>query len=76
MRTRFFSFLTMLTAAGAIMAGTPKYIFYYIGDGMGMGQVMATEAYNRTVLGNYSADIPRKALGDKSQPTKMIMICR
>ncbi|MDE5689665.1 MAG: alkaline phosphatase, partial [Duncaniella sp.] len=52
MQTRFFSFLTMLTAAGAIMAGTPKYIFYYIGDGMGMGQVMATEAYNRTVLGN------------------------
>ncbi|WP_289299437.1 alkaline phosphatase [Duncaniella muris] len=52
MRTRFFSFLTMLTAAGAILAGTPKYIFYYIGDGMGMGQVMATEAYNRTVLGN------------------------
>lgn len=52
MRTRLFSFLTMLTAAGAIMAGTPKYIFYYIGDGMGMGQVMAAEAYNRTVLGN------------------------
>lgn len=52
MRTRFFSFLTMLTATGAILAGTPKYIFYYIGDGMGMGQVMAAEAYNRTVLGN------------------------
>ena len=52
MRTRLFSFLTMLTAAGAILAGTPKYIFYYIGDGMGMGQVMAAEAYNRTVLGN------------------------
>ena len=47
MRTRFFSFLTMLTATGP-----PKYIFYYIGDGMGMGQVMAAEAYNRTVLGN------------------------
>lgn len=33
-------------------AESPKYIFYYIGDGMGMGQVMGTEAYNRTVLGN------------------------
>lgn len=31
---------------------TPKYIFYYIGDGMGMGQVMGAEVYNRTVLGN------------------------
>lgn len=52
MRTRLFSLLTMLTAAGAMFAGTPKYVFYYIGDGMGMGQVMAAEAYNRTVLGN------------------------
>lgn len=52
MRTRLFSFLTMLTAAGAMFGGTPKYVFYYIGDGMGMGQVMAAEAYNRTVLGN------------------------
>ena len=52
MRTRLYSFLTMLTAAGALFATSPKYIFYYIGDGMGMGQAMATEAYNRTVLGN------------------------
>lgn len=29
-----------------------KYIFYFIGDGMGMGQIMAAESYNRTVLGN------------------------
>lgn len=29
-----------------------KYIFYFIGDGMGMGQVMAAQAYNRHVLGN------------------------
>ncbi len=28
-------------------ADTPKYIFYFIGDGMGLGPVMATEAYNR-----------------------------
>lgn len=31
---------------------TPKYIFMFIGDGMGMGHVMATETYNRLVLNN------------------------
>lgn len=30
-------------------AETPKYIFYFIGDGMGMGHVMATRNYLRTV---------------------------
>ena len=42
-------------AAGipAMTAGdAPKYVFYFIGDGMGLGHVMSTEAYNRTVLGN------------------------
>ena len=34
-------------AAGA---QSPKYIFYYIGDGMGMGPVVAAETYNRVVL--------------------------
>ncbi len=33
-------------------AAGPKYIFYFIGDGMGMGHVMATQTYNRVVLGN------------------------
>lgn len=40
--------VTVMTAA----AQSPKYIFYYIGDGMGMGPVMAAETYNRTILGN------------------------
>lgn len=31
-------------------AQSPKYIFYYIGDGMGMGPVVAAETYNRVVL--------------------------
>ena len=31
-----------------------RYIFYFIGDGMGMGHVYATETYNRDVLGNSS----------------------
>ena len=33
-------------------ADAPKYIFYYIGDGMGMGPVVAAETYNRTILKN------------------------
>lgn len=33
-------------------AKAPKYIFYYIGDGMGMGPVMAAQTYNRVILGN------------------------
>lgn len=33
-------------------AESPKYIFYFIGDGMGMGHVLASQTYNRMVLGN------------------------
>lgn len=40
-----------LAALGA-QAQTPKYIFYYIGDGMGMGPVMAAQTYNRVVRGS------------------------
>lgn len=29
-----------------------KYVFYFIGDGMGMGHVNAAQYYNRIVLGN------------------------
>lgn len=52
MKHKFLSALASLLLAGSTFAATPKYIFYYIGDGMGMGHVMAAEAYNRTVLGN------------------------
>lgn len=45
-----------ITAAAAfsMMAEDAKYIFYFIGDGMGMGHVNATEIYNRDVLRNDS----------------------
>lgn len=33
-------------------AGELKYIFYYIGDGMGMGPVQAAQNYNRIIRGN------------------------
>ncbi len=36
--------------AFAMAAEDAKYIFYFIGDGMGLGHVNATEAYNRDVL--------------------------
>ena len=29
-----------------------KYIFYFIGDGMGLNPISVTEAFNRSVLGN------------------------
>lgn len=48
-------FLTMglaAVAAMSMMADDAKYIFYFIGDGMGMGHVNATEIYNREVLKN------------------------
>lgn len=43
------SLLVALTLLVALVsnAGEAKYIFYYIGDGMGLGPVMATETYNR-----------------------------
>lgn len=52
MKHRFLTSIAALAAACSLFAAGPKYIFYYIGDGMGMGQVMGAEAYNRTVLNN------------------------
>lgn len=49
---------TLLTVVGVSMlspkayAAEPKYVFYFIGDGMGMGPVTATEMYNRLELNN------------------------
>ena len=46
-------FLTMVLSAVCVVAGaTPKYVFMFIGDGMGMGHVMAADTYHRRVLGN------------------------
>lgn len=46
------TFALLAVASLAASAATPKYIFYFIGDGMGMGPVMAAETYNRTILNN------------------------
>lgn len=45
-------FILLVSAALSLHAASPKYIFYYIGDGMGMGPAVAAEMYNRQVLGN------------------------
>lgn len=42
--------ILMLAMACVINAASPKYVFYFIGDGMGMGHIMATQSYNREVL--------------------------
>ncbi|MBQ4345208.1 MAG: alkaline phosphatase [Muribaculaceae bacterium] len=42
----------MLLVGFVANANQPKYVFYFIGDGMGMGHVMAAQTYNRVVLGN------------------------
>lgn len=53
MFSKFLSFAVCLfVAIGAAAQQAPKYIFFFIGDGMGMGHVMTAQTYNRTVLGN------------------------
>lgn len=46
--------LSSLAAAACLSmsADDAKYVFYFIGDGMGLGHVNATEAYNRDILKN------------------------
>ena len=44
--------LAIIGALGATAQQTPKYIFYFIGDGMGPGPVMAAMNYNRIVNGH------------------------
>ncbi len=39
----------MMAAAASQAHNTPKYIFYFIGDGMGPGAVMAADTYRRMV---------------------------
>lgn len=43
---------SLLTAAVSLSAATPRYIFYFIGDGMGLGQVMTSQTFNRIALGS------------------------
>lgn len=47
--------LSAILAVGCLSAtagDAPKYIFYYIGDGLGMQPLMTAQAYNRDILNN------------------------
>lgn len=44
-----FSLLGWISAAGA---DVPNYVFYFIGDGLGMQPLMTAQAYNRDILKN------------------------
>ncbi len=53
MKLKYLLSAALLSAATlAATAQDAKYVFYFIGDGMGMGPVMAAETYNREVLKN------------------------
>ncbi len=52
MRKLIFTTLVLLGLTLTAHAAQPKYVFYFIGDGMGLGHVLSAETYNRTVLGN------------------------
>lgn len=54
MNIRRFLSVLFLGVALAVNATAPKYIFYFIGDGMGVGAVSLAQTYNRIVLGNDS----------------------
>lgn len=41
-----------MAAALQTYAQAPKYIFYIIGDGMGMGHITNAQVYNRAVMHN------------------------
>lgn len=52
MRLRNIAATAMIAASLAASAQAPKYIFYMIGDGMGMGHITNAQVYNRAVLHN------------------------
>ena len=50
---KFLSFIAFACACVSMLAGNaPKYVFYYIGDGLGMQPLMTAQAYNRDILKN------------------------
>lgn len=42
----------MCAALSAAADDAPRYIFYFIGDGMGLSPIMTAQAYNRDILKN------------------------
>jgi len=53
MKKLFSTFTFILLLAVAAMAGNAKYVFYFIGDGMGVNHVHGTEAYFGSLAGHH-----------------------
>ncbi len=53
---RFAYSLILLLLAGMVYAQQAKYVFYFIGDGMGVNQVNATEMYRAELQGRIGAE--------------------
>lgn len=47
----FFGFFVMMFVCLQMVCGQAKYVFYFIGDGMGINQVNVTEAYLSAIKG-------------------------
>lgn len=58
-------------SAASVMAGTPKYVFFFLGDGMANAQVQATEAYMTTLNGG-SANMAEDLL----KPENRLNMCK
>ena len=52
MKRRLCTSLLLLIIAMAAVAQSPKYVFYFIGDGMGPSHVLGTELYINELQGN------------------------
>jgi alkaline phosphatase len=44
--------LALAATVSATALEQPRYVFYFIGDGMGMGPIVTAETYNRMILKN------------------------
>ncbi len=44
--------MAMMAAVATAVSAEPKYVFYFIGDGMGINEVANAQVYNRNVLKN------------------------
>ncbi len=57
MKKRFFTMAAaVLLAASALAAGRAKYVFYFIGDGMGVNQVNGTETFLAALEGRIGVE--------------------
>jgi len=51
---KFSLILSLLAAASVTISAAPRYVFYFIGDGMGFNHVLNAQIYSNEVLGNDS----------------------